>query len=236
MKKFFTFIVFALIPMILFSEDLKSVMGIEFGVSLPEAERLFSEKGWNTVYSKSVAENNIGIQKKYTGGMYGGITDLELQAYFLKDNNSTALYKIEFSNSERFSGSDIDSLHLDNGISKFSDILEALLSKYDWKTTEGAENIRNLVYTKKKPTNKVSYIDKQNSSMIFVRTESRYAGSGFYSRTLKENMTFTYEPINSIYEKKLEEEQQRAYDLKQKQESEKEKLRLEQINNLKDDL
>ena len=234
MKKIIFYILFFLISPILFAENLTSVMGINFGASLKEAEQILSEKGWFSTSATS-SEDNFGKQKKYEGGVYGGIAGLEMQLYFLKEEDKTSLYKIELRNSESYSGDSYSSLKIEY-TSKFSDVLEALLSKYDWKTIEGSEKIRDFKYTKSKPTEKITYIDKQNSSIVFVRTESRYAIPGFYSRSLNECLTFTFAPLNEVYEKNLKKEQQRLSELKQKEKEEKEKLRLKQIDSLKKDL
>ena len=58
-------------------------MGINFGASLKEAEQILSEKGWFSTSATS-SEDNVGKQKKYKGGVYGGIAGLEMQLYFFE--------------------------------------------------------------------------------------------------------------------------------------------------------
>ena len=104
MKKIFIGFVFAIISFNLFAEDLKSVMGIEFGSSIEEVESILFEKNWKQISNNQLKEDqvgfaekyegalyNIGIQKNYSGGTYGNIKNLDLHLYFLIEEDKSSL-------------------------------------------------------------------------------------------------------------------------------------------------
>ena len=183
MKKLIYIFFISILSISLFAEDLKSVMGIEFGSSIEEAESILNKKNWrkatslkedNVGFSNTFEgeKYNLGIQKNYQGGTYGNISDLELHLFFLKQENNYVLYKVEFMDTKE-QQQNVLSFSIEE-FSKFADVLEALVTKYDWQSTQGTETIREL--SKKfgyKPRQEIYYIDKNNSSVFFLRKESR---------------------------------------------------------------
>ena len=146
-----------------------------------------------------------------------------------------ALYKIEFMDSLK-EGPSKYSLNIET-YSKFADVLEALVTKYDWESTEGTETIREL--SKEfgyKARQEIKYYGKNKARIYFLRKENRRNSLGYLFRYLTEYLTFTYEPLNSLYENKLQIEKEKEAEQIKKEAEEKERIRLEKINNLQGDL
>ncbi len=222
-----------------FAEELTSFMGIKFGSSVEEAEKILAENEWREVsdFDDHIidAYRKIFLEKEYAGGSYAGVRDFKLVLSFLKDDDKTKLFRVNLNvkKSDDIVGemsvvtSRIDKFRENI---KFADIFEALSRKYDWSKREGNENIRRY-----NPNGeiRVRLCDKNNSNVTFVRYDktdlSYYGDTWIYEGLHEENLWFEYEPICSIQRKKIEMEKQRMQELE-------EQNRLKQIDALKDSL